>query len=182
MVIGLADLGAWAGGRVIAKSAAAGDQAVAVAVANRRVARLDDEAARGCIGIVAGQRPVAVLVTVHRRRVLAIAVVGGLDLLVVDQFLALQHSADEEPDDDQHDRDFHQGEPALLLFLNGHSILLRICRRLNAVSRPQISGTKPESLMSDRSQIYGAGSGDNRGSRKFCSAGERISPVGIIAP
>src|SRR4029077_19001642 len=103
------------------------------------------EAARGGVGIVAGDRFETVLVAVHRRRVLTGSVVGGLDLLVVDQFLALQHAADEEPDDDQHDGDFNQGEPALVLFLNGHSILLRICRRLNAVSRSPINGMKPES-------------------------------------
>src|SRR5882757_2670726 len=158
MVVGLADLEGRGGGRVIARIAAAGDQAVAGTGDNRRIARLDYEAACGCVGIIARQRLVTVLVTVHRRRVLAIAVVGGLDLLVVNQFLALQHAADEEPNDDQHNGDFDEGEPALVLFLNGHSVLLRICRRLNAVSRPSTNGIKLGSLTSDRSQIWGVAS------------------------
>ncbi len=151
MIVGLANLNR--GRRGIALIVAACDGSVSSAIGNGGIADGDYEAARGGVGIVAGYRFEAVLVAIHRRGVLAVSVVGGLDLLVVDQFLALQHSADEEPDDDQHDCDFDQGESALALLLNGHSILLRICRRLNAVSRPPINGTKPDYLTSDPSQI-----------------------------
>src|SRR5882757_1242523 len=196
MVVGLADLADLWGPQSTRNIQGGINDAVAVAIHDSRAS--GHEATGSCGGIIARNRSVAVLVTVHRGRVLAIVIVGGLDLLVVDQFLSLQHAAQQESDDDQHNGDFDEGEPALVLFLNGHSVLLRICRRLKAVSRPSINGIKLGSLTSDRSQIWGVASrirhqgngltsggddsADKRDSRNLSSAGERIWPAATSPP
>jgi hypothetical protein len=66
-------------------------------------------------GIVARQRLELVLVAVDEQW--NVAEVGGevLHLGAVDQFLTLQHAAQQQADDDQHDGDFDQVKPDCLL-------------------------------------------------------------------
>src|SRR5258708_4240922 len=105
MVIGLAGL--TAGGNTDTRGsarhggtrggAAPIDDAVAGACDDRHTA--DRSKAAGTdVGIIARYCFVPVLVTVHGRRVLAVGVVSGLDLLVVDQFLTFQYSTEEQAD------------------------------------------------------------------------------------
>jgi hypothetical protein len=60
--------------------------------------------------VVAGQGLELVLIGVDEGRHRAEVVHNILDLRAVDQFLALQHAAEQQADDHQHDGDFDQGE------------------------------------------------------------------------
>jgi hypothetical protein len=70
--------------------------------------------------MIARQRLELVLVAVDEQR--DVAEVGGevLHLGAVDEFLALEHAAQQQADDDQHDGDFDQGKTCLSGF---HDVL-----------------------------------------------------------
>ena len=68
-----------------------------------------------CIGIIPRQRLVFVLIAIDKERDrLEIADVV-LDLGAVDQFLSLQHAAQQQADDDEDDCNFNQREAGLAL-------------------------------------------------------------------
>src|SRR6266699_4504722 len=69
--------------------------------------------ARGRVLVVSGDGAVAILVGGHCHGDAVEIVNDVLDLGLGDHFLALQDAAQEQPDDHEHDRDFHQGETSL---------------------------------------------------------------------
>src|SRR6266853_1699225 len=69
--------------------------------------------ARAGVLVVAGYGAVTVLVGGHCHSDAVEIVNDVLDLGLGDHFLALQDAAQEQPDDHEHDRDFHQGEAGL---------------------------------------------------------------------
>src|SRR6266853_1203334 len=77
--------------------------------ARRRLGR----PARGGVLVVAGNGAIAILVGGHGHGDAVEIVNDVLDLGLGDHFLALQDAAQEQPDDHEHDRDFHQGETGL---------------------------------------------------------------------
>ncbi|MBM4195646.1 MAG: hypothetical protein FJ197_00920 [Gammaproteobacteria bacterium] len=91
--------------RVVGAVPATLDRAVAVAVVGGRPGA--GEAGRGG-GVVARQHAVAVLVGEDRGGDPLEVVLHLADPGVGDHFLTLQHPADQQADDDQHDRDFDQ--------------------------------------------------------------------------
>jgi hypothetical protein len=63
-----------------------------------------------CLEIVAGQRLELVLIAVDEQRHGTEILCEVLHLGAIDQFLTLQHPAEQQADDDQYDRNFDEGE------------------------------------------------------------------------
>ncbi len=84
-----------------------------VAVRRRRRCRgLGGPARRGIL-VVSGERTIAILIGSDRNGDPVEIVDHVLDLGLGDHFLAFEDAAQQQPDDDQNDRDFDQGETGL---------------------------------------------------------------------
>ena len=79
-----------------------------------------------CCRIVARRGAVLVLIGVNEGRDIAEVVGEILDLGAVDQFLTLQHAAEQQADDNQHNGDLDQGEAGLLVAHLRSPLLLRV--------------------------------------------------------
>lgn len=74
-----------------------------------------------CISVIPRQRLELILIPINEQRDIPEVVGEVFHLRAVDQFLSLQHAAEQEADNHQHDGDFDQGEAHLFL---SHGILL----------------------------------------------------------
>ena len=90
---------------------AAGDRAVVEGARSRcRRKKGRSAPAATCVAVVAGDLAIAVDIAVVGHRDTAEVGNEVLDLGLRDHFLALENPAEQEPDDDQHDRDLDQRE------------------------------------------------------------------------